>query len=125
MRFAATLAALVSVLLQAMLVVHVSGIKAQAAPSDPDAVAWAALTGAPICHTVQPEDDGKPDHAPKYKLCLICSAFQGTAPLPDAGCMAAFDLVEIALTFKGEAHLAESGTRPLSVNARGPPTRLV
>lgn len=124
MRFAAAVAALVSVLLQAMLVVHVSGMKAQAAPSDPEAIAWLALTGAPLCHSVQPEDDGNPDQAPKQKPCLICSGFQGAAALAHAGCTAAFDPVEIALTYICEPHLAVSGTRPMMVNARGPPQRL-
>lgn len=124
MRFAAAAAALMSVLLQAILVVQVAGMKAQAVPSDPETVAWLALTGAPICHTVQPDDDGKPDRSPKQTPCLICSGFQGAAALPHAGCTAAFDPVEIALTYRVEAHLAVSNTQPMTVNARGPPQRL-
>jgi len=124
MRFVAAAAALLSLLLHAMLVVHVAGMKLQAAPSDPEVVAWLALTGAPICHGVQPEDDGKPDHAPKQTPCLICSGFQGTAALAQSDFAGIFDPVETALTYSGEHRPAVMCTRPAAFNARGPPRLL-
>jgi hypothetical protein len=126
LRYAATVAALLSVLLQAWLGVQAAGMKSGRAlvTADADAVQWLLASGAAICHSVQPAEDETPGHGPKKVFpCQICAGLQGPAPLAQAKCSTAFEPVEIALVFAREvAAFGRAGDR-MAFEARGPPGR--
>ena len=126
-RYAATVAALFSVLLQALLVIQVAGMKsAQGAPSaDPDALTWLAEIGAPICHSVQPDGGDAPNHAPKpVHPCVICAGLHSAAPLLCGDVSIAFAPVETVLVFEGEQPANSRETERSAFEARGPPARV-
>lgn len=124
LRYAATVAALLSVLLQAWLVVAMSATKLGPVQADPETIAWLALSGAPICHGAQPSDDETPGHTPKpIAPCLICAGLQGVAPVAQAKILPAFVAVEIALTYHGEAERVARDVERTAFDARGPPAR--
>ena len=127
-RYAAIVAALVSVLLQALLVVQAAGMKsAQGAPeADPDALTWLAEIGAPICHSVQPAGGESPDHAPRpVHPCVICAGLHSAAPLLCGDISIAFELVEAVLVFEGKQPASSREAERSAFEARGPPARVV
>lgn len=126
-RYAATVAALFSVLLQVLLVVQAAGMRsAQGAPAgDPDALTWLAEIGAPICHSVQPAGGDAPDHAPKpVHPCVICAGLHSGAPLVCSHISIAFEPLETAVVFEGERPASSREEQRSAFEARGPPARV-
>ena len=129
LRFAATLAAVFSVVLHAMLSVYAAGMK-PASPSahsgDADALAWLVQTGALICHGAPSDEDETPGHPIKKQIgpCLICASMQAAcAPVQEANAPACVR-VEVAIGYWHGSEQTARDAELIVFQPRGPPARL-